>query len=127
VAVGRLSEADRTPAEVAKVLEDMKAFGAPEPVIAAARARLMPPRAATVLPIHPDNVTAVKLFQALRTQWRLVPLSTMDRAEIRQVGLDYAAIEVTARLARLELEENDFARIQIMEAAALTAFSELRR
>lgn len=74
-----------------------------------------------------ENVTAVRLFVALRTQWRTVALSTMAKALIVQTGLDYAAVETTARLKRLELVDGDFDRLQVMEAEALAAFAEERR
>lgn len=126
MAVGRPSEAQATPAEVARVLADLESFGAPPAVLAAARARLTPRQADEVFRVHPDNAVAVRVFAAMKTQWTMASLSTMDRAEIRHVGLDYLRLEATARLCRVELGEHDFARLRIMEATALNAWAEAR-
>lgn len=76
------------------------------------------------LMVHPDNVTAVKLFDALRTQWNLVALSTMERSEIRRTGLRYEVLKPVARLLGLKLAADDFTRLQLMEAEALVAWAE---
>lgn len=70
------------------------------------------------------NAPAVRLFMALQTQWRAVSVSSWSRVEIRRLGLDYAAIEPTARLAGLELDADDFTRLRVMEVEALTAWNE---
>jgi hypothetical protein len=72
--------------------------------------------------VHPDNVVAVRLFQAMGTQWNAVALSTMDRAQIRRTGLRYEAIEVTARLEGLDVAGDDFRRLRIMEIEAIAAW-----
>lgn len=77
-----------------------------------------------VLMVHRDNVTAVRLFDALRTQWTLVALSTMERSEIRHTGLRYEALAPVARLMGLKIGPGDFTRLQMMEAEALVAWSE---
>jgi hypothetical protein len=77
--------------------------------------------------VLPWNVTAVKAFLALQSQWRWASLSTMGEARILRTGLAYEAIETTCRLRRIELGPDDFERIQVMEAAALTAWSEEAR
>ena len=77
-----------------------------------------------VLMVHPENVTAVKLFDAMRTQWNMVGLSTMERAEIRRTGLRYEVLDRVARGLGLKQRPDDFARIQAMEAEALVAWAE---
>lgn len=72
--------------------------------------------------ILPANEAAVRLFQALQTQWRTTAISTMAKALVIRTGLEYAAIEPTARMAGLQLEGDDFIRLRVMETAALNAF-----
>lgn len=78
----------------------------------------------TPFQVLPANVAAVKAFLALQTQWRWISLSTMGAARILRTGLVYEAIETTCRLRRIALAGDDFERIQVMEAAALAAWSE---
>ncbi|MFD3263329.1 DUF1799 domain-containing protein [Phenylobacterium ferrooxidans] len=78
-------------------------------------------------PILPANGSAVRLFQALQTQWRTTAISTMAKAVIVRTGLDYAVIEPTARLSGLALESDDFIRVRVMETAALNAFHDEAR
>lgn len=128
MAVGRLSPNELVASELATFQADLVAFGMPEAYIAAAMAdfgrRAAPEEDFQILPA---NTTAVRLFQALQTQWRTTAISTLSRAIVVRTGLDYGAIEPLARLRRIELEDDDFTRLQIMEVAALNAFSEEAR
>jgi len=101
-------------------------MGAPADAIAAARARLLSQSADQVIAVHPDNVTAVKLLMVLTTQWQTVAASTMNRSQILRVGLNYAAIEPTARMSGLELTPDDFGRLRYLETECLAAWSEER-
>lgn len=80
-----------------------------------------------VFPILAANEAAVRLFQALQTQWRTTAISTMAKAMVIRTGLEYAAIEPTARMAGLQLEGDDFIRLRVMETAALNAFHDEAR
>jgi len=71
-----------------------------------------------------DNVTAVRLFAAMQTQWRTVTLSTMSAARLIRTGLDYGVLDVTARMSGLEPKPTDFIRLQIMEVTAINAWAE---
>jgi len=104
----------------------LEAYGAPPETIAANRAFLLPKQADEDFLVFPENANAVRVFAALATQWKMVSLSTMDRAEVRQVGLDYTAIEPTARMTGVQFEGDDFDRLRVMEAEALTAWAEAR-
>lgn len=126
VAVGRPTAATVIPSEVTALLEDLEAWGASPQVIAANRAALMPKVETEDFRVFPENVTAVRCFQAMATQWKMLSVNTMDRAEIRQVGLDYGVLESTARLAGLSMSPDDFDRVRVMEAEALTAWAEAR-
>lgn len=104
--------------------DDYEWMGAPAEVVAQIRAEARGSDPDEGFAVHPDNETAVRLFLALATQWRSQSLSTMTRAALIRTGLDYAAIEPTARMTRLELSADDFGRLRIMEAEALTAWRE---
>lgn len=69
--------------------------------------------------IHPDNVTAIELLAALKTQWRTEALSTMNKAVIRYTGLDYSAVMPTAQLMGLDVSAADFQRLRAAEDTAL--------
>lgn len=102
----------------------MRAYGAPEKVVDQVAASFERRAAEPTFLVHPDNVMAVQLFLAARTQWVVTALSTWSKAEIRRVGLDYLRVEATARLEGLgELGTDDFRRIRIMEAVALNAWA----
>jgi len=94
--------------------------------VAAAIAELQPAAQPAVFLVHPANLTAVRLFQAMATQWNMVAISTLDRAEIRRVGLRYEVLDRVAKGLRLEEGEDDFQRVQVMEAEALVAWAEAR-
>jgi hypothetical protein len=110
------------------MLQDLADFGYPPEEIEKARADLRTmPVAPTAFDVHPDNVFAVRLFQALQSQWHWVSLSTWSTAEIRAMGLKYEVLELTARLEGLgEIATDDFRRIRFMEAEAMHAWSEAR-
>jgi hypothetical protein len=70
--------------------------------------------------VWPRNIAVVRVFQALATQWRAAPMGGVT-------GLDYSAITPTV-LRGLQVSRQAwpeiFAGLQVMEAAALAAFSE---
>lgn len=99
-------------------------MGAPAHVVAAIRAEARGSMPDEGFSVHPDNHTAVRLFLAMATQWRCQSLSTMARAVVVRTGLDYAALEPTARMAGLSLGDDDFARLRLMEGEALVAWRE---
>lgn len=59
-------------------------------------------------------MAAVRLFDAVSTQWRMGPRFP--------VGLDYPAVFQTARLLRLRCRAEDLQNLQVMEGAALEWF-----
>jgi hypothetical protein len=62
---------------------------------------------------------AATLFLAMGSQWRWAGMG-------ERVGLDYAAIEPTARLAGVELDAQVFAGLRVMEAEALSVWARRR-
>lgn len=107
-------------------MEDLREFGAPPEVIEAAEERA---RAAKVhddgtFAVHWSNVTAVKWFSAMRTQWRVTGLSTLSSARLLRTGLDYGAARDTAHLCGLEPEAEDFDKLRVLEAEALIIHTE---
>lgn len=108
--------------------EDLRDLaGATDAQIEAALAPLRAAARPAAFFVHPDNVTAVQLFQGMATQWNMVTLTTLDRAEILHTGLRYEVLDVVARGMGLVQDPTDFARIQFMEGEALAAWSEARR
>lgn len=101
---------------------EMMGFGAE--AIAEMRARAASAELDDGLPVHPDNIPAVRLLLATQTQWRTVGISTMERAYIRKTGLDYSAVEPAARMAGLEPTVGDWTRLRILEGECLNAWAE---
>ena len=110
--------------ELERIADDYEWMGAPAETVAKIRAEARGSMPDTGFAIHPANDRAVRLFLAMATQWRTASLNTMARATIVRTGLDYPAMEPTARMAGLALEDDDFARIRLMEGEALTAWRE---
>ncbi len=75
---------------------------------------------ATELEVWPSNLVTVETFRALSTQWRVAPMGG-------RIGLDYAAITPTV-LAGLRVRKRQWPKVfeglRVMEAVALTVFSE---
>ncbi len=112
--------------ELEQAADDYEAMGAPAEVVAQIRAEARGEAGAddAGMAIHPDNVVAVKLFQAMSTQWLTQSLSTMTRAVLIRTGLNYVAIPTTARLSKLKITDVDFIRLRVLEGEALTAWRE---
>lgn len=116
-------------AQVEAMLADLRWSGMPEDQIELAREEALRRwgEIDEALRIHPANETAVRLFLSMGTQWRLAGVGTMQRALIIRTGLDYGAIEVTARLLGQDAPTPDtFARLRILEGAAIEAMAEMR-
>lgn len=78
------------------------------------------------LPVHPANIRAVKLLEAMRSQWDWMALSTMSQAKGIRTGLKYQVIDrVAAGIGLGDLTEDDFTRLQVLEAVAISAWSEM--
>lgn len=101
-------------------------FGMPETEIAKARADFaVLPTAPDALPIHPENIRAVRLFLAMATQWDCLALSTLGAARVVRTGLKYPVLDfVAAKRGLGEVTEDDFLRVQILEGEALNAWTE---
>lgn len=123
-ALGRRDTAEASSQELDRVAADMARMGFGEAAIAQMRAKAASAEPDTGLAIHPENGAAVRLLLALQTQWKVVVLSTMERSELRRTGLDYAAIEPTARMSGLEISDDVFLRLRVLESTALNAWAE---
>ena len=82
-------------------------------------------KAEPVFEVWDMNWPAMRAFLALQTQWRTATLSTMERARLVYLGLDYSAIEPTLRLAGIKRTKRLFAQLQLLERGALDAYREL--
>jgi hypothetical protein len=111
------------------MLQDLRVLGMPETEVlkAEAEAKARWRLDDDAFAIHPDNVLAVKVFFSMATQWRQASLTTSTRSMLVRTGLDYGALDDTARRAGLPpLEPHDFSRLQLLEAEALAAWREER-
>jgi hypothetical protein len=68
-----------------------------------------------------EEADSFALFVALDTQWRFHPMAGI------RLGLDYMAIEPTARMLGIEMLPQRLLDIRAMEAAALAEFSRASR
>lgn len=62
--------------------------------------------------VWPENWDALELFLRLQTQWKTGAMGGI-------FGLDYAGLEAVMRMLGIEQKEEMFAKIQVMEFAAL--------
>lgn len=72
---------------------------------------------ADVLEIGADERDAALLFLRLGTQWRYLGLHPV------RCGLEYAAIEPTARMLKIAMTTQLFDDLQLMEREALREFA----
>ncbi|MEW8522557.1 MAG: DUF1799 domain-containing protein [Candidatus Thiodiazotropha endolucinida] len=61
--------------------------------------------------VLPENWDAARLFQAVKTQWRISGMAGIPS------GLDYAGVDVVMR--RMAIADSVFEQLQVMENAAL--------
>lgn len=66
--------------------------------------------------VLPENWDAAKLFQAIKTQWRISGMAGIP------TGLDYAGVDVVMK--RLGLDDSVFEQLQVMENTALEYWAE---
>lgn len=101
------------------VTEDLECLGAPADVVAAAGEAAK--AGSVAMEILPANWRAVTLFVAAGSQWRFAGMDGVP------TGLDYAGVEAAARMSGIEMSATLFARLRVMEGAALAAYGETRR
>jgi len=116
-----------TEAEIQRLREDLEWAGASAEHIDQVLSQVAPPAAPAVFHVLGPNVTAVRVFDAMRTQWHIAPLSTLASAELLHTGLRYDVLDRVARGIGVEERPGDFHRIQIMEAEAIRAWAEARK
>lgn len=97
----------------------MQAAGATAENIARELAKLPPETAAPPLELdEADEGPAIGLFLAMQTQWKQAGIAGV------RTGLDYAAIEPTARLLGVETSPRLFLDLRLMEDEALRVAAE---
>ena len=107
-----------------RVVSEMADFGFTADQIAATRAKYRARIVDPTFDIFPQNVPAARLFLALATQWRTQSLSGLAGAACFRIGLDYSVIEFVARTVEVEVDQDCFVRLQILEAEALKAWTQ---
>ena len=80
-------------------------------------AQLLAATADPVFEVDPENWDAVVLFMRSQTQWTVGGTG-------QRTGLDYSAVEVVARLSRVEFTPDLFDQVQLLE---LTVINELSK
>ncbi|MBX9702389.1 MAG: DUF1799 domain-containing protein [Acetobacteraceae bacterium] len=75
---------------------------------------------AETVEVWPENWSAVRVFVAMDTQWRRAGMTGIP------CGLDYAAIPPVAGMLGVAADADLLARLQVLEAEALTAMAEHR-
>jgi hypothetical protein len=119
---------DKTPDEIQRAANHMRAVGYSEAAIGRFVTRAMAKAGDDVFPIHPDNITAVRLVLAMGTQWETASLSTLGAARLIRTGLRYGVLDQVADWEGLgKISTDDFRRVRIFEAEALTAWAEAAR
>jgi len=103
-------------------VSDARAMGADEETIAEIRDALA--AGGEQDGVWPEHVAAVSLFLAVATQWRVIAVPTMDGVSLRRIGLDYPAVEATARIIGISIDGDLFHALQILEHGALAALNE---
>jgi hypothetical protein len=109
--------------------EDLRVTAGPEAAAAFRAAHAPAPASAPAsagepadeLAVHPDNVTAARLFLAAGTQWRRTAMAGMGGAAVWREGLDYTGVEAAARLAGLTVTPDDFEALRLIELEVLAA------
>lgn len=81
-------------------------------------AKLPPDPQASAIELDREEYAAAGLLLALSTQWQRVGMAAVA------TGLDYKAIEPTARLLGIELTPAVFLNLRTMEAEVLQAWAE---
>jgi len=94
---------------------------------AATRAAWAERAAAQRIEIEPENVSAVRLFLGLSTQWRTMAITGGSTVMIVRTSLDYASLGVVAGALGITLDDEVLAGVRLMEAEALEAMTEQLR
>ena len=109
-----------------RVVNEMADFGFSAEQIEATRAKYRAKIVDPTFDIFPQNVPACRLFLALATQWRTESLSSLGGGTWFRIGLDYSVVEFIARTIEVEVDQDCFVRLQILEAEALKAWTQDR-
>lgn len=83
---------------------------------------------ADAFPVMPENWAAVQAFCDLSTQWRCQVVAGLGGGAVVWLGLDYPGLQAALDLAGVPRRERRdlFARLQIMERAALPVLNARR-
>lgn len=98
------------------MLDDLAAWGAPQDVI---EAKIAAKEQDESFLVWRENWSVLGAFLTCTTQWRVVD-GMNGRAVI---GFDYAGVEVGLKRAKIKLDADQWADLQVMERAALSALN----
>ena len=97
------------------LIQDMEVMGAQPEMIRAVQGQLTQEG----FDIWPDNWSAWCAFMAVSSQWLLAPSG-------RPIGLNYACVQAGLNLAKIELSQDDFFKLRIIEKEVVSICSEER-
>lgn len=104
------------------VLDELRLLGAGEPDLAPLEERAAENRGG--IGVWPENWPVIVAFVAVSTQWRTVWLGGLEGGTLMRTGLDYAGVRAALGMLGLKATPELFGGLQVMERAALEAWSE---
>jgi hypothetical protein len=104
-------------------LHDIRRLGASDDDLAALAERTAA-RDRTGVPVWPENWPVVLAFCAVATQWRTVWVGGLEGGGLMRTGLDYEGVRAGLAMLGIEVTPDLVRGLQVMEHAALEAWSE---
>lgn len=104
----------------------MRDAGFSEAAVAKARAEALREIRTGPFVVHPDNANAVRLFQAMATQWNMTAISSLAASALLHTGLRYEVLPVIRAELEIDRHPGDFERLQVMEGEAIAALARSR-
>jgi|GEM_PF-808037 len=103
-----------------QVFEDLRALGVSEAEIAQLKAEQQRDARSNVIEVEPENRGAVRIFLRAMSQWRGEAIVAGRHLLVMRSGLDYTVLPAIAQILNVELDEQTFDGVRVMEAEALT-------
>lgn len=103
-------------------LDELRRLGAGEQDLAPLEKRAAEGRDG--IGVWPENWPVIVAFVAVATQWRVVWLGGLEGGTLMRTGLDYAGVRAALDMLGLKATPDLFGGLQVMEKAALEAWSE---
>jgi hypothetical protein len=72
--------------------------------------------------VEPENWNACRLFVAMDTQWKMLPVQVKRGTALLRTGLDYSGLAAVAAGLQIALEPDLMAGLKLLEAEATGHF-----